>query len=119
MLMTVATVCALPIQALKIHHLQIIRQTALHRLYQDNRVEVFTVEAYLELLLSLLPHIPAHITLHRLWSTAHPHLLVAPRWHMLTAELSLRLQEMMQGRNLWQGQLAEDKGNLTEQDAQQ
>lgn len=119
MLTTVATVCALPIQALKIHHLQIIRQTTLHRLYQDNRVEVFTVEAYLELLLSLLPHIPAHITLHRLWSTAHPHLLVAPRWHILTAALSVRLNELMRVRNLWQGQLAEDKGNLSEQGAQQ
>lgn len=110
MLATVTAVCTLPIQALKIHHLQIISQTALHRLYQDNRVEVFTVEAYLELLLSLLPHIPAHITLHRLWSTAHPHLLVAPRWHLLTAELSVRLQELMRVRHLWQGQLTEEKG---------
>lgn len=119
MLASVTAVCTLPIQALKLHHLQVIRQTPLHRLYQDNLVEVFTVNAYLDLLLSLLPHIPAHITLHRLWSTAHPHLLVAPRWHILTAELSLRLQETMRARDLWQGQAAENKGALAEQDAQQ
>lgn len=104
MLATVAAVCTLPIQALKLHHLQVINNTPLHRLHLDKRVPVFTVEAYFDLLLSLLPHIPAHITLHRLWSTAHPHLLVAPHWHMLTAELGVRLQEMMQTRNLWQGQ---------------
>ena len=119
MLATVTAVCALPIQALKIHHLQIISQTPLHRLYRDNLVEVFSVEAYLELLLSILPHIPAHITLHRLWSTAHPHLLVAPRWRLLTAELSLRLQELMRTRNLWQGQMTEEPGNSPEQGAQQ
>lgn len=105
MLATVRAVCQLGVQALKLHHLQVIARTPLHRLYGQGRVAVFSREEYLALLLRLLPHIPAEITLHRLWSTAHPELLVAPRWQCLTGELSQYLQRMMAERNIWQGQL--------------
>lgn len=98
------SVCALPIHALKLHHLQVIRDTPLHRLYEQGQVEVYGLEAYMELLLRLLPWIPASITLHRLWATAHPALLIAPRWHVVVAELSKRLQQLMVERNISQGQ---------------
>jgi radical SAM protein (TIGR01212 family) len=114
MLETVRTVTGLGIQALKLHHLQVIRGTGLHALYEQGQVPVFTLEGYLELLLELLPHIPAAVTLHRLWSTAHPDLLVAPRWQRLTGQLSQRLHRLMEGRDLWQGQQA-DLGGLLEE----
>jgi len=104
MLATVQTVCGLGIQALKLHHLQVIRDTPLHRLFSQGQVEVFSQEQYLELLLRLLPRIPAAITLHRLWSTAHPDLLVAPRWQSISGQLSQYLQRMMAERDIRQGQ---------------
>ncbi len=104
MVNTLRTVCGLPIQALKLHHLQVIRDTPLHRLYQQGQVEVFTLEEYMELLLRLLPWIPAAITLHRLWATAHPHLLIAPKWNIVAAELSKRLHRLMTARTIVQGQ---------------
>jgi radical SAM protein (TIGR01212 family) len=107
MLATMRTVCALPVQHLKLHHLQVIRDTPLHRLYNVGQVEVFSREAYLDLLLRLLPHIPSTITLHRLWSTAHPDLLVAPQWHCLTGELSTMLHAKMAGQGICQGQEAD------------
>lgn len=104
MLATVQTVCGLGIQALKLHHLQVIRDTPLHQLFSQGQVEVFSQEQYLELLLRLLPRIPAAITLHRLWSTAHPDLLVAPRWQSISGQLSQHLQRMMAERDIRQGQ---------------
>ncbi|ADW16218.1 Radical SAM domain protein [Desulfobulbus propionicus DSM 2032] len=118
MLATVRTVCALPLQHLKLHHLQVIRDTPLHRLYTQGQVPVWNQEAYLELLLRLVPHIPAALTLHRLWSTAHPHLLVAPRWHCHAAALSARLQQRMVERGIWQGQRTPAAGS-TKQGGQQ
>jgi hypothetical protein len=103
MLQTVQAVCTLGIQALKVHHLQVIRDTPLHALYEQGRVAVFSREGYLELLLRLLPHIPVEITLHRLWSTSHPDLLVAPRWQSLTGALSKDLHRLMTERDIWQG----------------
>jgi radical SAM protein (TIGR01212 family) len=117
MLATVRTVCALPVQHLKLHHLQVIRDTPLHHLFNAGQVKVFSREDYLDLLLRLLPHIPSTITLHRLWSTAHPELLVAPQWHCLTGELSTVLVEKMAERGICQGQ-AVDSGSV-EQVAQQ
>jgi hypothetical protein len=104
MLTTVQTVCTLGIQALKLHHLQVIRDTPLNTLYQQGHVSVFSCAGYMELLLRLLPHIPAEITLHRLWSTSHPDLLVAPRWQSLTGALSTELHRLMTERGIWQGQ---------------
>lgn len=103
MIKTVAMACAMGVQAMKLHHLQVIRGTPLHQLYRQGALPVFDLEAYLELLLALLPRIPAHITLHRLWATAHPQLLVAPRWHSHTGDLSAQLLKRMEERELWQG----------------
>ncbi len=119
MLTTVQTVCALPIQALKLHHLQVIEGTPLHHLYTQGQVPVFTLDAYLELLLRLLPHIPPRITLHRLWSTAPPHLLIAPKWHFLSGELSKKLHRMMEDRCLWQGQKTGEREGSTEEGVKQ
>ena len=119
MLTTVQTVCALPIQALKLHHLQVIEGTPLHRLHTMGQVPVFTLETYLELLLRLLPHISPRIALHRLWSTAHPHLLIAPKWQCLSGELSKKLHRMMVERCLWQGQKTEEGEGSDEKGVEQ
>ena len=103
MLQTVQTVCALGVNVLKLHHLQIIDGTPLQRFHARKPVSVFTAEQYLDLLAGLLPHIPAEVVLHRLWSTSHPAMLVAPRWDLMPHQLSDRLQNLLLKRNLWQG----------------
>jgi radical SAM superfamily enzyme len=97
-------VCALGVQALKLHHLQVIRATPLEEWYHQGRVAVFALDDYLRLLLRLLPHIPAQVTLHRLCATSHPRLLVAPRWGRLAADLSGQLQALLVAADLRQGQ---------------
>lgn len=115
MLATVRAVCALPVQALKLHHLQVIRDTPLHRLHARDPIPLFTLQGYLDLLLRLLPHIPGDVTLHRLWSTARPELLVGPQWGCLTGELSARLRRMMAEQGIWQGQAAEGASGSAEE----
>ncbi|WP_161629835.1 TIGR01212 family radical SAM protein [Desulfogranum japonicum] len=91
------------VSALKLHHLQVIRNTPLHPLYEAGKVSVYSLESFMELLCTLIPHIPPHITIHRLWATAHPRILVAPRWNIRTAELSVTLRTYLQERGLKQG----------------
>ena len=111
MLASLAEVCRLGVTHLKLHHLQVIRDTPLQGLYMLGRVPLFSREGYLDFLLRALPYIPADITIHRLWATAHPDLLVAPRWHVLAGQLSRELQEKMAVLGIWQGQRAlEDLG---------
>ena len=119
MLATVQTVASLGIQALKLHHLQVIRGTGLHALHDRGQVPVFSLDGYMRLLLRLLPHIPADITLHRLWSTAHPDLLVAPHWQCLTGDLSQQLHHLMAEHGLWQGQEVDSRRNGSVEEAAQ
>lgn len=107
MLTSLAEVCRRGVTHLKLHHLQVLRGTPLHDLYQLGRVPLFSREGYLDFLLRALPRIPADIAIHRLWATAHPDLLVAPKWQVLAGQLSRELQEKMAAMGIWQGQLAE------------
>ncbi len=107
MLFSLKTVCSLKVTSLKLHHLQVIRGTALHTLYAAGRVALFSRQEYLRFLLDALPIIPAGVILHRLWATAHPDLLVAPRWNCLAGTLSIELRERMADQGIWQGQLAD------------
>lgn len=100
---SVEEVCGHDIRALKLHHLQVITGTPLHAMYDKGRVPVFTRQGYLQLLVRLLPLIPADVVLHRLWATAHPAQLIAPKWGVLAAELSGQLQRMMEQQGVYQG----------------
>lgn len=104
MVHSIQTVYELGIDALKLHHLQVIRGTPLEHMYNMGEVVLFSMEEYFEFLLKALPLIPAEITIHRLWSTAHPELLIAPKWNVLATDLSRALQQKMEQLDIWQGQ---------------
>lgn len=106
MLHSLVTVCAIGLDALKLHHLQVIRDTPLHEMYLRGEVPLFSLKQYLDFLLEALPLIPANVTIHRLWATSHPDLLVAPRWHVLATELSRSLRKRMTEQGIRQGQRA-------------
>ena len=103
MLDSVRTVCALGLGALKLHHLQVIKDTPLERLYAAGDISLFSLPGYIDFLLQALPIIPPEVTIHRLWATAHPELLVAPRWNMLAGDLSAILRRKMTTAGVWQG----------------
>ena len=103
MLHSLVSACTMGIDALKLHHLQVIRDTPLHGMYTRGEVEMFTLERYMAFLVSALPRIPARVVLHRLWATAHPGLLIAPKWNVLAAQLSKELLKRMQQLGIRQG----------------
>ena len=104
MLATIAMVTALNIQAIKFHHLQVIKGTTLHSQYLAGEIAVFSEDQYQDFLLRAIPLIPPSIAIHRIWATAHPDLLIAPRWQTLASELSRKLLTRMELLNIYQGQ---------------
>ena len=105
MVSSVTQVCALGIDALKFHHLQVLRNTPLAEMYGRGEVVPFSLDGYLDFLVRIIPLIPANVVIHRLWATAHPDELIAPRWNILATHLSSRLQDILQEKRLYQGQL--------------
>ncbi|SHO49315.1 TIGR01212 family radical SAM protein [Desulfopila aestuarii] len=103
MLHSLTAACDMGIDALKIHHLQVIRDTPLHEMYTRGEVELFTLEHYMAFLLRALPRIPVRVVIHRLWATSHPDLLVAPKWNILATQLSEELLGRMRQQGVRQG----------------
>lgn len=79
---TVSRVSELPVEALKFHHLQIIKDTPLHRAYKsgDMKVDSFTVEEYLDLCEKIIGIVPRHIAIERFLASSPPDKVVSPRW---------------------------------------
>ncbi len=103
MIATVRYVSELGVDAVKMHHLQILRDTPLHEMYRENKVVLFALEEYIHLLTLLIPHLESTIVVHRLWATSHPHLLVGPKWNISATKLRTMLDRKLQEDNVWQG----------------
>lgn len=95
----------MPIHSLKLHQLQIVRGTQLHREYIDNpdAMNLFSQEEYTELVIQFLERLNPAIAIDRLAGQVPPHLLVAPHWGAKNQEIVSRITKAMKNRNTWQG----------------
>ena len=108
MIATIHEIRRLKIDYIKFHHLQVIRDTRLHEMYESEPFAVYDALAYLTVVAELLGHIPPQVVMHRLWSTADPRLLIAPLWGTPAAAwLHNELLRIMRERGLFQGKYLE------------
>lgn len=106
MLESIAQVCELPVNSLKLHQLQVLKGTVLAQEWAENpsSVQLFTLEGYMELLGRLVPHIPASIALERVTAEAPPAYLIAPHWGLIRNDAVLkRFEEQLERLDAWQG----------------
>lgn len=96
----------LPIQFLKIHHLQIIQKTQMahdFKLNPDN-YSLFSIDHYIEFLAIFIAHLRADIVVERVCSSSSNDLLIAPKWGKIrNAEVMNLLKKHMRDKDLWQG----------------
>ena len=85
----------LPLTTLKLHQLQIIRGTRMHKEWQEHPWPLPSVDEYIDLVLDYISNLPKSWVFERFASSSPEHLLVAPRWglknyefaHLLNAHL--------------------------------
>ncbi len=69
------------IDGVKLHHLYVVKNTVLARMYSRNEVKVFeTPEEYAEKAILFLKNLREGIIIHRLSGYAHKDYLIAPEW---------------------------------------
>lgn len=97
----------LPIENLKLHQLQIHKNTLLHKEYIENIAEfkMFTVDEYLELVVKYIELLNPDIIIERFVSEAPDKLLVAPRWGLKNFEFTAKLEKLLAEKDTWQGRL--------------
>jgi len=82
MMQHASKISALPIDSLKIHHLQIVKHTMMAVQYRKNpeNFELFSVEGYLDFITEFIAVLRPNLVLERFISESPKDLLVAPNW---------------------------------------
>lgn len=90
-------ISSLPLDILKIHQLQIIRGTRLAREYARQPFHLYSVEEYIDLIISYVSLLRDDLVLERFVSQSLADLLIAPKWgiknHEFTNLLNKRIRE--------------------------
>ena len=100
---------ALPLKILKLHQLQIIRDTALAHAYADTPEQFSmlfnTAEGYADFVCEYVERLRPDLVLERFTSQTQADLLVAPRWGLKNYEFVDLLRKRMTERGTYQGRL--------------
>lgn len=97
---TVVKASSLPISSLKLHQLQLIRNTPLEKMVAKGEINIdfFTPERYLDLCVKIISIVPRHIALERFVSQAPAGLLIAPRWGLKNYQFTHLLHKLLASR---------------------
>jgi radical SAM protein (TIGR01212 family) len=105
MLAMAAEISRQPVGFLKIHQLQVVRDTVLADQYAAKPFPTFGYREYLEMLADFLERLTPEIVLQRLFASAPDDILIAPVWNRTRSELLRDLDQFMEQRGSYQGKL--------------
>ena len=103
MLETVKFVNTLDIQGIKIHMLNIIKDTPLETLYNKEHFHILTKEEYIDIVISELELLDSKIVIHRITADPDPKTLIEPTWLLKKTVLLNDIDKEMKRRNTYQG----------------
>lgn len=97
----------LPVKNLKLHQLQIHKQTLLEKQFEKNpdMFNLYTAEEYIELSVDYLELLNPEIIVERFISQAPVDMLVAPKWGLKNFEFVAKVEKRLKQRDTWQGRL--------------
>ncbi len=105
MMATADALAGLPVQAVKIHNLHVVRGTPTEAMYHAGKVPLFTREEYVRTVCDFLERLPAGMVIHRLNGDAPPDYLVAPAWCADKPALLRAIHQELTRRDGRQGKL--------------
>lgn len=103
MLDTVRHLNTLDIQGIKIHMLNIVRDTPLEKLYEKEKFHLLTKEEYIDTVISQLEILPPEIVVHRVTSDPDMETLIEPKWLVKKFCVLNEIDKEMVKRDSYQG----------------
>jgi radical SAM protein (TIGR01212 family) len=89
---------------LKVHQLQIIKDTPLADIYNKNPFYTFSYEEYRDFIADFVERLSPEIVLQRLFATAPDNILIAPKWDKSRHEVTNGIMQKFTERNTFQGE---------------
>jgi radical SAM protein (TIGR01212 family) len=102
-LATADALAALPVQAVKIHNLHVVRNTPMEEMYLAGTVRMIERDEYVQIVCDFLERLPPHMVIQRLNGDAPPDYLVAPAWCLDKPGLLRAIHAELERRHSWQG----------------
>ncbi len=95
----------LPINTLKLHHLQVVKHTMMAKQFKENPVQfsLYSVDEYIDLICEFVSLLRPEIIIERFISQSPQHLLIAPKWNLKNFEIVAKIDKKLEEKNLWQG----------------
>lgn len=114
MLQGAIRLCDLPVDVLKLHQLQIIRETKMAEefLKDPSGFRLYTLEEYLDFVVEVIEHIRPDVYLERFVNQAPEEYLIAPRWGIKNFEFTAKLDKRLKEKDAWQGKKYQAGGSL-------
>ncbi len=97
----------LPVTALKLHQLQLIRNTHMAREFQEEPSDfhLYTADEYIELVIDFMERLNPSFVVERFVSQSPKELLIAPDWGLKNFEFTAKGNRRIEERDTWQGRL--------------
>lgn len=103
MLETAKYLNKLKVDGIKIHMLNITKNTALEKLYEKEKFHILTKEEYIDITICQLELLNPKIVIHRITSDPDPKQLIAPYWLLKKFCLLNDIDKEMKKRDTYQG----------------
>lgn len=103
MIDTIKSLSKLDIQGIKIHSLNILKNTELARLYLSTNFYIMSFEEYIDLLVEQLEHLRENIVVQRISGDAIPSELIEPKWSINKRNIANSLDKKMSMLDTYQG----------------
>lgn len=97
----------LPIQTLKLHQLQIVKQTVMAKQFATNpdMFHFYSVEDYVDLVIGFLERLNPEIVIERFISQSPQNILIHPVWGLKNFEIVHTIEKKLEKLNTFQGRL--------------
>jgi radical SAM protein (TIGR01212 family) len=96
-------VSQLPIGFLKMHQLQIVKDTVLADMHREHPFPVFGYREYLDFVADFIERSAPHIVFQRLFATAPDDILIAPAWGKNRHQILSDIEKNLEARDIVQG----------------
>jgi len=103
MMETATFISKLPISGVKIHHLHVIKNTPLEKLYNKKKVKTLTLDEYTSTVVDFIERLRPDILIHRLMGDRNDDLLLSPKWGHHKGTIINAIEDKFKKRSTYQG----------------
>lgn len=100
------------VNGIKLQLLHVLEGTDLAHLYARQPFPLFSMEEYVDFVITCLEHLPPSMVIHRLTGDAPKKLLVAPAWSADKKRVLNTFTKRFSQRGTWQGRLFQEAISL-------